>query len=148
MKKRLLSITKLCKRRTNNSLKEVRDITGTMADIAKQSLKAAKTYVKKLIADSNGDAKLHRRIHETIETVDIIVSQTESVNQGIMPTNRVVSFADTDARPISKGNASDKHHLTPALTSHHKIFKKQPRELAADAGYFSKQNEDAAYELG
>lgn len=95
-----------------------------MTDIAKSSLKAAKSYVKKLIADSNSDAKLQRRTHETIETEDIIVSQNQSVNQGIMSTKWVVSFADTDARSISKGNASDKHHLTHAITGHYKTFKK------------------------
>lgn len=64
------------------------------------------------------------------------VVQIEEVEEGI-----IIGYQ------VHKGNASDKHHLTPALTRHHKIFKKSPRELAADAGYFSKQNEDTAYEL-
>ncbi|GAU79911.1 transposase [Fusibacter sp. 3D3] len=103
MKHKLLSINKIVRRRTNETITEVRSITGTMANMAKETLKQANTMMKKLVAESNKDKSLKHVLLETIQAVETVINQTELVNTGGKPESRVVSIIDTDARPISKG---------------------------------------------
>ena len=178
MKRKLLTINKMVRRRTNETITEVRNITGTMANMAKETLKQAQSMMKKLICESKKDQSLKLGLLETIQTVETVVNQTELVNAGGKPENRVVSIIDTDARPISKGklgkriefghvlqieedvkgivtgysihkgNPSDKTLLIDAIHHHVNIFEKAPREIAVDRGYYSKANEDELISLG
>ncbi|MEW5897500.1 MAG: ISNCY family transposase [Nanoarchaeota archaeon] len=178
MKRKLLTINKMVRRRTNETITEVRNITGTMANMAKETLKQAQSMMKKLVCESKKDQSLKLGLLETIQTVETVVNQTELVNAGGKPENRVVSIIDTDARPISKGklgkriefghvlqieedvkgivtgysihkgNPSDKTLLIDAIHHHVNIFKKAPREIAVDRGYYSKANEDELISLG
>ncbi|GAU76235.1 hypothetical protein [Fusibacter sp. 3D3] len=52
MKHKLLSINKIVRRRTNETITEVRNITGTMANMSKETLKQAKALMKKLVPES------------------------------------------------------------------------------------------------
>lgn len=104
--------------------------------------------------------------------------QTETVNNGGKPENRIVSMDDTDARPITKGklgkrvefghvlqveevsegiitgykvfkgNPADKTLLIDAIEHHVEIFKRAPREVSADRGYYSSSNETSLTNLG
>lgn len=178
MKCKLLSINKIARRRTNETIAEVRSITGTMADMAKETLKQAQSMLKTLIPETKQDEILKLNLLETVQTVEAVIVQTELVNSGGKPENRIVSIVDTDARPISKGklgqrvqfghvlqieevpegivtgysvhkgNPSDKTLLVDAVHHHKKNFDKAPREIAVDRGYYSKRNEDELTLLG
>lgn len=178
MKQTLLSINKIIRRRTNETIKEVRDITGKMAVMAKETLKQATALLKTLVPETKSDEKFKLDLIETVQTVDQIIEQTEFVNSGGNPENRIVSIIDTDARPISKGklgkrvefghvlqleeiseglitgysvhrgNPSDKTLLVDAVEHHIEIFGKAPAELAGDRGYYSSSNEITLQELG
>ena len=177
MKCKLLSINKIVRRRTNETIAEVRAITGTMADMAKETLKRAQSMLKTLIPETKRDETLKLNLLETVQTVETVIAQTELVNSGGKPENRIVSIIDTDARPISKGklgqrvqfghvlqieevpegivtgysvhkgNPSDKTLLVDAVHHHKKNFDKAPREIAVDRGYYSKRNEDGSHFL-
>lgn len=178
MKYKLLSINKIVRRRTNDTIKEVREITGTMANMAKETLKQAQAMMKKLVPESKKDQCLKLGLLETIQAVETVINQTELVNAGGKPESRIVSIIDPDARPISKGklgkrvefghvlqieedvkgivtgysvhkgSPSDKTLLVDAVEHHMKIFEKAPREIAVDRGYYSKANEDKLIDLG
>ena len=178
MKCKLLSINKIVRRRTNETIAEVRVITGTMADMAKETFKRAQSMLKTLIPETKQDETLKLNLLETVQTVETVIVQTELVNSGGKPENRIVSIIDTDARPISKGklgqrvqfgntlqieevpegivtgysvhkgNPSDKTLLVDAVHHHKKNFDKAPREIAVDRGYYSKRNEDELTLLG
>lgn len=104
MKYKLLSINKIVRRRTNETLKEVREITGTLANMAKKTLKQAQSMMKKLVPESKKDQCLKLGLLETIQAVETVINQTELVNAGGKPESRIVSIIDPDARPISKAN--------------------------------------------
>ncbi|MBF4696112.1 hypothetical protein [Fusibacter ferrireducens] len=103
MKEKLLNINKIVRRRTNETIQEVRSITGTMAEMAKDTLAQANKVLKTLLPESKKDEMLKLNLLETIQAVETVIEQTELVNAGGKPENRIVSIADTDARPISKG---------------------------------------------
>lgn len=111
-KKRILSIAKLTKRRTNQTYDEVRAITGNIMDIAQATLKEAKRvlkntrhYVWRKDKDLNpGIARTAKKLQQLIEQTDQIIRQTSAVNQGnVRLPNRVISIFDPDARPIRRG---------------------------------------------
>jgi IS5 family transposase len=178
MKRKLLSINKIVRRRTNETIVEVRNITGVMADMASETVHQANLMIKKLIPESKQDQALKLSLLQTIQAVETVIKQTKLVNSGGKPENRVVSIIDTDARPISKGkmgkrvefghvlqieevaegivtgysihkgNPSDKTLLVDAIEHHKRLFEKAPREIAVDRGYYSKANEDELSTLG
>lgn len=178
MKFKLLSINKIVRRRTNETIAEVRKITDSMADMAQLAIKQSKSMLKKLVTESKKDELLKLNLLETVQVVETIIEQTKLVNSGEKPINRIVSIIDTDARPISKGklgkrvqfghvvqieevsegivtgysvhkgNPSDKTILIDAICHHKKTFDRAPREVAVDRGYYSKQNEDELVSLG
>ncbi|QUH25898.1 hypothetical protein [Serpentinicella alkaliphila] len=59
MKQRLLNINKIVRRRTEETLKEVRNISGSMAELAKEVIKQAKSMTKKLIPENRKDETLN-----------------------------------------------------------------------------------------
>ena len=57
--------------------------------------------------------------------------------------NQIITHYEVyDQRP------SDQHLLLPAVEAHQRKFGRVPRLVAADAGYYSRANEDGAYALG
>jgi IS5 family transposase len=175
---KLLSINKVVRRRTAETFKEVRQITGEMAAIAKEVAKKARKFAEKLIPETTGDKIQVNTLHHVLQTLEKIITQTEIVNSGGKPENRVVSMDDTDARPITKGklgkrvefghvlqveevsegiitgykvfkgNPSDKTLLVDAIDHHVDLFKKAPREVSADRGYYSSLNETSLRDMG
>lgn len=171
MRQKLLSINKVIKRRTDQTRKEVRSITGEMADMAKSVIKDTLKYAQKLVAETAGDQSLINEIHHVSQLLNKVIEQTEEVNQGGKPKDRIISLDDPDARPIAKGkrgkrvefgykfqieevaegivtnyqgykgNPSDKTLLQDAAKNHKKKFGKAPRELSSDRGYYSSDNE-------
>ena len=178
LRQKLLHINKVVRRRTNETYKEVRKITGDMAAIAKEISKKARKFAEKLIPETRGDSQQIIKLHHTLQTVEKIIIQTETVNAGGTPENTIVSMDDTDARPISKGklgkrvefghvlqveevsegiitgykvfkgNPSDKTLLVDAVQHHIDLFDKPPRDVFADRGYYSSTNELALTDMG
>lgn len=168
----------MVRKRTAETFREVRQITGEMADIAKEVVKKARKFAEKLIPETNGDKIQLNKVHHVIQTLEKIIIQTELVNSGGKPEDRIVSMDDTDARPITKGklgkrvefghvlqveevsegiitgykvfkgNPSDKTLLVDAIEHHIGLFGKAPRETSADRGYYSSSNETSLKDLG
>lgn len=110
------------------------------------------------------------------ELLERIIKQTEQVLSLVRVKDRIVSIFDTTARPFRKGKAgkrvefgrevqiqederfitewaihnkpSDTAYFTHALEQHEHVHGKAPREAAADRGYWSPQNEQAARQAG
>lgn len=112
VKKQIFSIAKVLRRRTGETIKEVRKITGAIMDItetvvarAEQVLAEGRQYISK---QAGGIAKKVARtvesLESTVETAKKIIAQTAAVLQGNTHIkDRIVSIFDTDARPIMKG---------------------------------------------
>lgn len=107
-------------------------------------------------------------VHYWRNLLDKIIAQTEQVQKGVMPKNRIVSIFEPSARPFRKGKAgiiaefgqevqiqedehfitnwelnqrpSDTAFLTKAIQAHIRIHGKPPREAATDRGYWSPEN--------
>ncbi len=178
MKRKLLGINKILRRRTSESIKEVRKISGEMAEMAKAVVKETRKFVKKLRAENDGDQSIINEIHHVSDLLDTIVEQTKMVNQGQTPENRVLSYVDPKARPIRKGkrgkstefghklqvceseegivtdyelytgNPSDKTLLDDVISRHKMLTGKAPGEFAADRGYYSSANEQELLRQG
>lgn len=80
MRIKLLSINKVVRKRTAETFKEVRQITGEMADIAKEVVKKARKFVEKLVPETSGDKIQLNKVHHVIQTLEKIITQTELVN--------------------------------------------------------------------
>lgn len=114
IKKRVLAITKVLKRRTGESIQEVRRITGEMADIADKTLRAAREVVQQLHQKAQRfpetareeTRRLAARLEKILNLGEQIVSQARQVNAGRLTLpERVVSLFDPEARPIKRGKA-------------------------------------------
>jgi IS5 family transposase len=104
MKEHLLSISKVLRRRTEDTRKEVREITGKMATEARKVLKSVERMARKLVPETPQDHKMIGNLLDTAKNVQKIVDQSEAVNAGNTKlADRLVSLDDTDARPIVKG---------------------------------------------
>ncbi len=175
----MLSISKVLHRRTEETLDQVRAITGKMSGVAREVVKKAKALVKRLVPESDHEHKIISNLHQTIKDVERVISQSDDVNRGIKHIkDRLVSYADPDARPIVKGklgkktefgyklqvqetengfvsgyqlyqgNPCDKDLVEDSLKKHVELFNKSPTEYAADRGYYDKGNESLATEYG
>lgn len=114
IKKRVLAIAKVLKRRTGESIQEVRRITKELADIAEKTLQAARGVVQQLhqharrLAGTAQDEKrrLAARLEKVLDLGEQIVSQARQVNAGQLKLpERKVSLFDPEARPIRRGKA-------------------------------------------
>ena len=112
IKKRVLKIAKVARRRTEESLQEVRQITGEIADIAEKTLKEASKVAHQLQQKAQTLAEeiqkkpkqLIGRLEEAITRGRKVIAQARQVNAGnIKLPDRVVSIFDPDARPIKTG---------------------------------------------
>lgn len=112
VKNRILSITKVVKRRTGESYTEVRKITGEIMETAKHVVSDAQKVVTntRQYLHRNGDnisQKIHdsvQNLKQTIKVTEQIINQTTAVQGGNLHLpNRIISVFDTDARPIRRG---------------------------------------------
>lgn len=108
----------------------------------------------------------------------VIQQTQQVKDTGTYPKDRIVSLDDPDVRPIVKGkrgkrtefgfkaqieecengivtgydiykgNPSDKELLMDGAVRHHKTFKKAPRDLSADRGYFKNKADEELLALG
>lgn len=121
--------------------------------------------------------QMHQRALSTQRALlERIITQTETVLSGIRVKERIVSIFETSARPFHKGKAgkkvefghevqilederfitnwalhnkpSDTAYFTTALEKHKQVHGKAPRDVAADRGYWSPENQHAAIDAG
>ncbi len=101
IKKRLLAITKVLKRRTQEAVEEVRRITGEMADIAEKTLKAARGVVEHLRREAENLAgtvrarqqRLAAHLEKALALGEQVIKQARQVNAGqLILSDRVVSI--------------------------------------------------------
>jgi IS5 family transposase len=149
-----------------------RKILKKVAKLAKQTVTESQKAFQALgDAASGNSAKLKQRFFQQIELAQSILGQTEQKLQGIKSIpERIVSFHDSEARPIRKGklnkpvefgrtlqllqdssgvvlhyevnrgNPSDRSDLLSVLRQAKSSLGIKPQELAADRGYYSAEN--------
>jgi IS5 family transposase len=145
-----------------------RKILKKVAKLAKHTVEQSRQALPYV---SDQSAKLKQRFLEQIERAQIIVNQTDQKLQGQKSIpQRIVSFHDSDVRPIRKGklnkavefgrtlqlvqdssgvivhyevhrgNPSDRTELLSILRQAKTAVGIKPKELAADRGYYSSDN--------
>ncbi len=149
-----------------------RKILKKVAKLAKQTVTESQKAFQALgDAASGNSAKIKQRFFQQIELAQSILGQTEQKLQGIKSIpERIVSFHDSEARPIRKGklnkpvefgrtlqllqdssgvvlhyevnrgNPSDRSDLLSVLRQAKSSLGIKPQELAADRGYYSAEN--------
>jgi IS5 family transposase len=108
VKKQIYSIAKVLRRRTGETVNEVRKIAGAIMEITETVVAQAEQVVAEARQQTGDVAKKAERMVEslssTVETARKVIAQTASVLQGNTHLkDRIVSIFDTDARPIMKG---------------------------------------------
>jgi IS5 family transposase len=167
-KRALFSWSQSAKGNPKERKKKGRKILNKVAKLAKHTLEESRQAFQ---AVSDQSAKLKQRFLEQIERAQTILSQTEQKLQGNKSIpERIVSFYDSEARPIRKGklnkavefgrtlqlvqdrsgvivhyevhtgNPSDRTELVSVLRQAKTILGIKPKELAADRGYYSTDN--------
>jgi transposase, IS5 family len=148
--------------------KKGRKILKKVAQLAKHTVQESRQAWQSV---SEPSAKLKQRFFEQIELAQTIVDQTEQKLQGQKSIlERIVSFHDSQARPIRKGklnkavefgrtlqlvqdssgvivhyevytgNPNDRTELLSVLRQAKTTVGIRPKELAADRGYYSADN--------
>lgn len=95
----MLLIAKVTKRRTGESIDDVRRITGEMADIAERTLWAARRVVQGIAQNCHGvEQRLVAQLESMLSLGDQVLEQARRVNMGetSLP-ERVVSIFDPQA---------------------------------------------------
>jgi transposase, IS5 family len=171
-KRALFSWSQTAKANPKERKEKGRKILNKVAQLAKHTVKEGRKAFQSL-RDSTSDeySKLKQRFFEQMELAQIILSQTEQKLQGMKSIpERIVSFHDSEARPIRKGklnkavefgrtlqlvqdssgvivhyevhrgNPSDRTELLSVLRQTKTSLGIKPRELAADRGYYSADN--------
>lgn len=112
VKKRVLSITKVVKRRSGEAYTEVRQITEEIMDTAQQVVAEAKQVIKNakqyLYRHKEGLSKRVQQVVQSlgqaVERTEQVINQTIEVQQGkTRLPHGVVSIFDPEARPIKRG---------------------------------------------
>ena len=149
-----------------------RKILKKVARLAKHAVEESRqTFPSLRGSAADRSAKLKQRFFEQIERAQTILSQTEQKLQGKKSIpERIVSFHDSEARPIRKGklnkpvefgrtlqlvqdssgvilhyevhrgNPNDSTQLLSLVRQTKKIFRIKPKEVATDRGYYSMDN--------
>jgi IS5 family transposase len=156
------------KERKEKGRKILKKVAKLANDTVEQSQKALQTLRG---STSDPSAKLKQRFSEQIQLAQSILSQTEQKLQGIKSIpERIVSFHDSEARPIRKGklnkavefgrtlqlvqdscgvilhyevhqgNPCDRTQLLSVVRQAKSSLAIKPKELAADRGYYSAEN--------
>ena len=187
VKRRILLIAKHLRHRTGQTVETVRAVTAGIAKIAATQVRAARR-VRQQVCDTLATASEHvarpaqrlaLQLDRAIELLERVVAQHQAVRRGEhhIP-DRIVSLADSDARPIVKGklgkpvqfgykvqiieaeggfvtdytvergNPPDADALLPAVQRHKARFRRAPQILATDRGYDTAANQRGCRELG
>jgi transposase, IS5 family len=167
-KRALFSWSQSAKGNPKERKKKGREILKNVAKLAKHTVQQSRQALPYV---SDHCAKLKQRFLEQIERAQTVVDQTEQKLQGQKSIpQRIVSFHDSDVRPIRKGklnkavefgrtlqlvqdssgvivhyevhrgNPSDRTELLSILRQAKTAVGIKPKELAADRGYYSCEN--------
>jgi transposase, IS5 family len=167
-KRALFSWSQSAKGNPKERKKKGRKILNKVAKLAKHTLEESRQAFRSV---SDQPAKPKQRFLEQIELAQTILSQTEQkLQENKSIPERIVSFYDSEARPIRKGklnkavefgrtlqlvqdrsgvivhyevhtgNPSDRTELVSVLRQAKTILGIKPKELAADRGYYSTDN--------
>lgn len=103
VKKSILSIAKLLRRRTQQSWDDINSITEDVTSITETVCQQAKSVIHS--ANDKGRTSvrhLKEKLQQAVEITEILVAQAKEVVSGnrVIP-DRVVSFFDSEARPIT-----------------------------------------------
>src|ERR1051325_8406230 len=171
-KRALFSWSQTAKANPQERKAKGRKILKKVAKLAKHTVEQSRQAFQSLCGSvSDQSAKLKQRFFEQIELAQSLLSQTEQKLQGKKSIpQRIVSFHDSEARPIRKGklnkavefgrtlqlvqdncgvilhyeirkgNPSDRTGLLSVLRQAKNILEIKPTELAADRGYYSAEN--------
>lgn len=108
-KKKLLSINKVAKRRSQEKVTEVRKIVQEMSQCATQEISKAKKQLTKFRPENKHEQQLINYIHSTCSKLETVIAQAESVDKGESNIKeRLVSYHDSDVHPIRKGKPGKK----------------------------------------
>jgi transposase, IS5 family len=171
-KRALFSWSQTAKANPKERKEKGRKILNKVAKLAKHTVEEGRKAFQSLgNSASDQSAKLKQRFFEQMELAQIILSQTEQKLQGMKSIpERIVSFHDSEARPIRKGklnkavefgrtlqlvqdssgvilhyevhrgNPNDSTELLSVLRQTKTSLGIKPKELAADRGYYSADN--------
>lgn len=115
-KRKILSITKVLKRRTGQAYNEVRKITGQIMSTAQgviaegnKVLKNTRHYLWRQGDNASARVKkLTQKLEKNLSLTEQIIQQTTQVQEGDPHIkDRIVSLFDTNARPIRKGKLNN-----------------------------------------
>lgn len=180
VKEKILSIAKVLRRRTRESWEEVDKITQSVIEVTERVVNQAQAVVDHLQTKSRAVVEQSKaQLTEAVARTEKLVEQAKQVVSGTrIIADRMVSFFDSEARPIKKGklakgtefgyklrvdetesgfvtgyelykgNPSDDELLVPAIEAHIKRFGKAPQAVATDRGFASLKNETAITALG
>jgi len=179
-KRRFCLSPRCCVRRTRENWKEVEQITQTVIEITEAVIRQATNAIEQIQDKKNQPIEnIKQQLVDAVKRTNQLVHQAKQVVSGTRSIpDRIVSFFDSEARPIKKGklskgtefgyktridetesgfvtgyevykgNPSDDELLIPAVKAHIKRFKKAPNAVATDRGFSSKKNESDLMELG
>ena len=174
VKKKILAMGKVLRRRTGDAVAEVRRITEDVARMgAAQSRAVVEASKHDISIHDAAGARRVARVEQALQDVQTVIRQSRSATAGERITDRLVTVADPDARPIKKGklgrpvqfgytvqiveaeagfvtdytvhrgNPNDVEALIPALDRHCTQFGRDPVIVATDRGYWSAANDQA-----
>jgi len=108
MGRRLRAVTRTIRRRTGEAKAEVMKLTAQTGELLEQSVNEARRLAREARAKARGrgaQAKQHAadRLDELADRCEKVVFQIRQRVAGETITDRLVSLADPDARPIRKG---------------------------------------------
>ena len=174
VKKKILAIGKVLQRRTGEAVQTVRQITEELAHLGEAQGRAVARLVQVAKRRRSQRRVLTRsmaRVEDAMDDLQTVIAQSRAASAGERVPDRIVSLADSDARPIKKGklgrsvqfgykvqiieaeggfvtdytvdkgNPPDVEALGPALDRHQAHFGRAPGIVATDRGYYSAANE-------
>ena len=171
-KRALFSWSQTAKANPKQRKEKGRKILKKIAKLGKNTVEESRQAFQALRGSAlDQSAKLKQRFFEQIELAQAILSQTEQKLQGQKSIpERIVSFHDSEARPIRKGklnkavefgrtlqlvqdssgvivhyeihrgNPSDRTKLLSVVRRTKSSLRVKPKELATDRGYYSADN--------
>lgn len=166
-KKMIFSIAQALRKRDGKSRERVKTINRNILRIVRKTVIKVKRILRRV-----KDPRVRGHLEATLGLTDRVADQSAERLAGGKPTDKVVSLADSGARPIVKGKLANPvefgrtgqvtqdesgyftqygvHNGTPGDTTllpgivaeHEKQFPKALKEFAADMGFSSKENHD------
>jgi IS5 family transposase len=180
VKGHILSIAKLLRHRTAQSWDDLNAITQEVATVTEAVCAQATQVIERVKAKSKPSVhQMKAKLEQAVTLTRSLIEQAKQVVSGnrAIP-NRIVSFFDSEARPIKKGklskkvefgyklridetengfvtgyelykdNSPDCELLLPAVEAHKKRFGDVPHAVATDRGFYKKTNETTLKDAG